>query len=482
MRSEANRPVTEPDVAIIGGGLAGLAAGVALADAGVHVQVFEATDALGGRARSVRDEATGDRVDIGPHIVLSEYRNFLRLLEVLGTRDALCWQGRRFITLVDEPRPVTIRTHRLPAPLHLLPDLLTAPQISFGDLLSNARLFWRTMRLRRDDLLALDALAADTYLARMHVSARFVDWFWRSAAMTIVNVPLERCSTAALLGFFRYMIGVAGFQVGLPGEALDALYAEQARAHIEARAGRVHLEATVRQLIDNGNALAGLRLADGSEVHARRCIVSVPPRELHALLPRAWTHRAELAPLGAIEPSPYVSVYLWFDRKLTQQRFWTKVYSPRTLNFDFYDLANIRRGWSGRGSLIASNIIYSTRIGAMSDADIVAATVRELGEYLPTVAAATLQHARVHRIPMAVPAAHPDVERARPAAKTTVEGLYLAGDWVDTGLPFSMESAVRAGWLAAEAVLADMCRPRTIASPLPEMEGIVRLVGGRAPR
>jgi len=118
----------------------------------------------------------------------------------------------------------------------------------------------------------------------------------------------------------------------------------------------------------------------------------------------------------------------------------------------------------------------------MSDADIVAATVRELGEYLPTVAAATLQHARVHRIPMAVPAAHPDVERARPAAKTTVEGLYLAGDWVDTGLPFSMESAVRAGWLAAEAVLADMGRPRTIASPLPEMEGIVRLVGGRAPR
>jgi 15-cis-phytoene desaturase len=299
--------------------------------------------------------------------------------------------------------------------------------------------------------------------------------------MTIVNVPLEKCSTAALLGFFRYMIGVSGFEVGLPAIPLGDLFAERARAYIESRGGRVHRQAPVQGLIGDERRVAGLRFADGHEVRTRRCIACVPPRELHALLPRAWSERAELAPSANMEPSPYVSVYLWFDRKLSLERFWTKVFSPQTLNFDFYDLSNIRRGLD-RGSLIASNIIYSARIGAMSDEDIIDATIRELAEYLPDAAAATVLHARVHRIPIAVPAAHPGVERARPSSRTSVEGLFLAGDWIDTGLPFSMESAVRAGWLAAEAVLADAGEPRAIASPLPEMEGFVRLVGGRAAR
>src|SRR3954469_9420069 len=187
IRRHPARPfVTETDVVIVGGGLAGLACGVALGDAGFRVALFEADDTLGGRARSWSDEPTGDRVDIGPHIFLSEYRNLLRLLDMLGTRDRLVWQGREFITLVDAPRPVTIRLHRLPAPLHMLPALLTVPQVSTRDLASNARVLWDVMRLRAADFRELDKITAETYLQRMRVRPRFVDWFWRSAAMAVV--------------------------------------------------------------------------------------------------------------------------------------------------------------------------------------------------------------------------------------------------------------------------------------------------------
>ncbi|MBW3550862.1 MAG: hydroxysqualene dehydroxylase HpnE [Proteobacteria bacterium] len=475
--------MTEPDAIVIGGGIAGLACALALGDAGLRVTLLEQSDSLGGRARSCTAAETGDRIDLGPHIMLTEYRNMLRLLGQLGTRDRVVWQQQQLLTLVGRPHPVTVRVHRLPAPLHLLPSLLGVPQVSLRDLASNARLFWRVARLGRADALRLDDTSAEDCLRAMGVSERFIEWFWRSAAMTVMNVPLERCSAGALLGFFRYLIGTSGFQVGFAGEGLGDLFAPPALRRIETVGGSVRLHTRVVRLTGTDRAACGVRLADGSELRARWCVAAVPPSCLAPLLPESWAARhAMIGDLASFAPSPYISSYLWFDRKLTRERFWSKVWSPDTLNYDFYDLSNIRPGWSERGSVIASNIIHSQRAEHLSDEQIVAATVRELAEFVPEAEQARVVHARVHRIPMAIPAPYPGSEQRRPATTTPIEGLLLAGDWVRTGLPASMESAVRAGWLAAEQVLAAANRPRQLVCPLPPMQGLVRLVGGRAAR
>lgn len=109
------------------------------------------------------------------------------------------------------------------------------------------------------------------------------------------------------------------------------------------------------------------------------------------------------------------------------------------------------------------------------------ATRREIAEYLPEAARGRIRHARVHRIPMAIPCPHPGTERKRLPARTALRGLFLAGDWTRTGFPASMESAVRSGWLAAEAVLADAGRPRRLALARNGPEGIAGLVR-RLPR
>jgi len=233
---------------------------------------------------------------------------------------------------------------------------------------------------------------------------------------------------------------------------------------------------------EDGSRASGVELSDGTRINARHVVSALPPAELAAVLPQSWrAQHTVFADLAQFAPSRYISNYLWFDRKLTQERFWAKVWSPRTLNYDFYDLSNIRAEISSRGSLIASNIIHSDRAETLSDDDIIAATLEEIGEYLPQVAQARLLHARVHRIPMAIPAPHPGSERLRPCQATPVEGLFLAGDWTRTGLPASMESAVRSGWLAAEQVLASAGRPCNVALPLPRMQGFVRLLAGPAP-
>jgi squalene-associated FAD-dependent desaturase len=471
--------MVETDVIVIGGGLAGLSCAVALCDRGLRVTVLEAGDAAGGRARSWTDAHSGDRIDIGPHILLSEYRNLLALLDRLGTRDRIVWQGRRFLTLVERPEPLVIRTHPLPAPLHLLPSLLKAPQASARDLLSNLGVFWRAMRLTDADVRALDRSDAESFLRGHGVSAHFIDWFWRSAAMTLMNVPLARCSAGALLQLFRYLIGVSGYQIGLAGIGLGDLFAPAAVKAIEAGGGRVRMRTPVAALLGDG-PVTGVRLEDGSELHARWCVAALPPRELHGLLPPALRERhAVFSTLPAFEPSPYVSTYLWFDRKLTHERFWSKTWSPGTLHYDFYDLSNIRPGWGPRASVIACNLIYSGRAAHLSDDEVIAAAVREVGEFAPGAADARVVHASVHRIPMAIPAPHPGTERLRPGAATPVERLLLAGDWLDTGLPCSMESAVRGGWLAAEQVLAAAGRPESIALPPPQAQGLVRWLGHR---
>ena len=137
------------------------------------------------------------------------------------------------------------------------------------------------------------------------------------------------------------------------------------------------------------------------------------------------------------------------------------MHDPNDYNCDFYDLSNIHRGWSDRPSMIASNIIYSHRAADLSDAEIVAETRRELGDFLPLAREAKLVHSVVNRIPMAIHCPHPGTESCRPPVKSPIDRLLLAGDWVDTGLPSSMESATRAGWLAAEAIIgrADLAQP-----------------------
>jgi uncharacterized protein with NAD-binding domain and iron-sulfur cluster len=202
------------------------------------------------------------------------------------------------------------------------------------------------------------------------------------------------------------------------------------------------------------------------------CIAALPAEDLRALIPDEWRSRPPFAGMAAFEPCPYVSVYLWFDRKLTDDQLWTRLYAPPGLTSDFYDLSNIRPALAGKHSLTASNIIYSHRAAGLDDDEIIVVTRQELAEFAPEAAAATILHARMHRVPLSIHCPRPGTETLRPSADTPLPGLWLAGDWTNTALPASMESAVRSGALAAERVLASFGHPDRVALPPPALEGL----------
>jgi phytoene dehydrogenase-like protein len=278
------------DVVIVGAGLAGLACGVALVDSGVSVVLLEQAATPGGRARSWTDSVTGDVIDIGPHLLHSEYRNMLALLERLGTGELITWQPRKLITVATKPRATVLRHRPLPPPLSLLPDLLRAPGLTLRDYLSNNRPTWRALKFGEEDVAGLDRLNAADYLRELGVSARFTEWYWAFIAMAVMNVPLERCSAAALLRVQSQLIGYRRLHFGFPAVGLAELYAPHAVRVIESGGSRVITSAQVRAIIGDA-AATGVVLADGTQISARFCVTAVPPAELASIIPAQWASR-----------------------------------------------------------------------------------------------------------------------------------------------------------------------------------------------
>ncbi len=413
------------DTVIAGGGLAGITAAVALANAGQRVALLESSSILGGRASSTIDATTGDAIAIGPHVLFSEYVNLLKLLRLLGTESKIVWDDERFTTEVKGTHEMVMRMSRLPAPFHFVPSLFRDRTLRNADWLSNAGITLYALSLREDDLLRLDRYRGIDVVRRFRVREAYIDRFWRYLALAIVNVPLEECSAGALLRTYRRLIGKRGYRIGFPDGGLGDLFAPAALRFLRERGSVVMTNARV--VSTDGPFV----LASGERFEGASYVIALPP--------------------PALEPVPYVSVYLWFDRKLTQRRFWSRVYAEGDLNLDFYDFSNI--GSRGGTSLIGSNIIGAARIGTLTDEEIVRRTLEELAEYLPHVRDARLVHSVVRRIPMAIHAAVPGSESARPRDVEVRRGVVVAGDWTQTGLPPSMESACFSGFRAAEVIL-----------------------------
>jgi uncharacterized protein with NAD-binding domain and iron-sulfur cluster len=468
---------TPCDAIVIGAGVAGLFCATALADAGLRVCVLEARGSAGGRARSWRDEAMDLEVDIGPHVVSSEHVNFMRMLRRLGTEDQVLWQPEPVVTLLDERERIAIPNVPWTPPLHGLPTVpKVLPRLGVAGALSHARLAWQAARITEQGSRSLDGVDAHQWLRSMGVAPRAIDWFWRSAMLALLNVPLEQCSATSAMRVFRLMLGRSGYHFGFPQAGLSRLYVDACTAAIRARGGEVRTGAAVRSLDVQGGRVRGVRLRSGDALHAPWCVLAVAPWNAAPLLAR--TREPLLASLqdraSRFLGTPYTCTVLALDRPLGPDRFWARVWNPRDLNTDFYDLSNIRPELQGGLSVIASNAIGPNARLEWTDAQVVARTMEELADFAPAAREARVLRACIHRVRAAIPQPRPGSESLRPPARTGVTGLLVAGDWTDTAVPCSMESAARSAALAAEVVLGG-----TLALPAPETHGLVGLLRKR---
>ena len=459
VESEAGRratldPEASPDVVVIGGGFAGLSAATALAERGVRVTVFEARPSLGGRATAFTDPATSERVDNGQHVLFGCYHETFRFLRRVGSSSTVRLQENLTITMIDAGgRQSRLACPPLPAPLHLAAGVMRWGALGWRDRVAAVRigtLLHRDPRAARsDNAPAAMGETVREWLVASGQPARVIEMLWEPLAVAALNQPIDQAAAAPFREVLRRMFSTnrQDAAVGLPQVPLDDMYVFPSRTYIERRGGSIRTSAPAAVVGGSGEACA-VRVHD-HELRPTAVVCAVPWYALPDVLPPVRSMRDLVEAARATPPSPIVTVNFWFDRRVTPGAF---IGLPGRHMQWVFDKQRLFGAATSHLSLVSSG---ADAIAARSNQELVALAMDEVSAALPAVRAATLLRAVVVRERRATFSLAPGAP-SRPGTRTPIPNLFLAGDWIDTGLPATIESAVESGHRAASAALEMM--------------------------
>ena len=423
-------------VIIVGGGVAGLSAATALAERGIRVLVLEARSTLGGRASTFTDPLTKERVDNGQHVLFGCYDETFRFLKRIGTEQNVRLQQRLEIAVIDrDGRATTLWCPPMPAPLHLLGGLFSWDALSWRDCLAATRIL--------PGVYGSPAFAGTVrqWLIARGQTQRLIELLWEPLAVAALNQSVDVAAADPFITVVRRLFRwrQRDSALAMPIRPLDELYADPSRRFVEQRGGMVRVGAPARvqldpdlQVIVRGESIAADAVICAVPWFALAETVIDPKRRVVDLLEAAQHTKA----------SPIVTVNLWFDRRVTPSAF---VGLPgRAMQWVFDKSALIGDGVSHL-SLVSSG---ADSLVARTNEELTRLALEELRAALPPARDAVLRRAVVVREKRATFSVAPGQPR-RPAMRTRVAGFVLAGDWIDTGLPATIESAAASGHAAA---------------------------------
>lgn len=460
-------------VAIIGGGLAGLASGCALADAGYAVTLFERRPYLGGRASSYEHPGTGEVIDNCQHVLLGCCTNLLDFYSRLGVAHKIRWFDQ--LTFIEPGgKSGTLQPSFLPAPLHASPAFLKFPLLSLRDKIGIARAM----------LAVLTGVPADdgqdflTWLRSHGQTQRAIDRFWVPVLLSALNEELDHVSVYYGAMVFRdsFLKSAQAGRMGIPTVPLSELYGVAAD-YIRSRGGQVHLRTAVEGFHQDGNRVC-VRIAEKQQMFDY-AISAVPFNGIARVLPEGAISDELRNVAARFESSPITGIHLWFDREVTPLEH--AVLLDRTIQWMFQKSKLLAgRAASGNespaaGSYLELVVSSSKSLMQKQRGEIVDLALRELAEFFPAVKNARLLKATVIKEVHATFSPVPGGDAYRPKPQTPWSKIFVTGDWTATGWPATMEGAVRGGYLSAEALTQAVGDSRKFLVPDLAPQGLMRL-------
>jgi squalene-associated FAD-dependent desaturase len=464
-------------VTIIGGGVAGMSAACALAEAGFEVHLVERRGYLGGRASSYLHPGIGEVIDNCQHVLFGCCTNLVGFYRRIGAAGRIRWTSEMTMIEPGGRRSKLGSTPFLPAPLHGLPRLLTAHAFTLADKLALARAFSAILKLD-PKVSSTESLAA--WLARNHQTQGAIDRFWRLVIASALNAEIECIALPYAAKVIRelFMNSAQAGAMGINTVPLSELYAG-VPAFLEQRNSAVHLNSNIESIDWDEETSEWVVQARSRLLSSHFLVLALPFESTAKLLPHmppAEGADALGAQLERHEHWPISSVHMWFDREITDLDH--AVLLDREIHW-LFNRGQVQPWRKVKGSYIELEVSASRSFAALDRREAIALALRELAEFFPAVSSAKLEKAALVKEVRATFGVPPNVDQFRPDAKSSPwPNCFLAGDWTATGWPSTMESAARSGHLAAEALCATAGAPRKFLVPDLKPRGLMRLVGG----
>jgi hydroxysqualene dehydroxylase len=432
-----------PRVGVIGGGLAGVAAALTLADAGAQVTLFERRPHLGGLTSSI--ERDGLSFDNGQHVFLgccSSYRAFIKRI---GASDQVFLQPKLDVPVLSpDGLHSSIRRMKLPAPLHLAFSLLRYRFLSLRERLGLLRAVMALQRLDLSDP-TLDTETFAAWLARHGQSPRAIDRLWNLIIQPTVNVSASDASLALAAQVFRigFLERADGADMGWSTVPLARLHGENAQRALSESGVTVLTNTSVTSFTRTPSGTFSV-LATEDPFIFDALIVATAPRVAATL--GALPGDDDLA--TRLGTSPIVNIHFVLDRKVTDLPMAACIDSPIEFFFDRTDASGVTSG-----QCLVISLSAADKYAAVGSSELVPMFFEALGDLFPQARDAVVTTSVVTREHGATFRGTPGIESMRPGNITSTPGLFLAGAWCSTGWPATMEGAVRSGNDAAREAL-----------------------------
>lgn len=419
---------------VIGGGFAGLTASVYLSDAGHSVELIEASPKLGGRAYSFKDKYTGDVIDNGQHIMMGCYKETLRFLSLIGAAGNIEIQKPlKVIFLKKNYQPFPLQASSAPYPFNLLCALFHYKALSRSNRL-NLLKFFSKLYLNHPD--RLKALSVKQWLQLELQNEEIIKSFWEILTEGVLNTSIEKASAKIFSDVLKeiFFKGTDAASIILPLKGLSETYTGQAAKYLSERAGSVSFSEKVEKIFVTDGKAESIKTDKRLIKDFDFIITAVPLHSLKKLEVK------EIFSELQFNYSTIVSIHLWLDKNPLEEKFYGLIDSK--IHWIFNHSKHI--------SLVISDADYLAKIDKK---EILEIALNELEKFTPikrfnVISSNIIKEKRATFVPSN------DIIDRRPQSKTKISNLFLAGDWTNTELPSTIESAVKSGRTAAELIIA----------------------------
>jgi zeta-carotene desaturase len=459
-------------VTVIGGGVAGMSAACALAEAGYRVQLVERRRYLGGRASSYLHPGVNEVIDNCQHVLFGCCTNMIAFYRRIGVEKKIHWTSE--MTMIEPGgRRSRLGPSWLPAPLHGVPKLLSANAFTREDKLALARAFRAMMKPIPPD--SRESLSE--WLRRHKQTTGAIERFWRLVIASALNADLDAISVPYAAKVIRelFMNSAEAGRMGMSSVPLSELYGS-AKTLLEERGSAVHLNSKVESAEwDEESSQWSVRTGTGMLV-SEFLVIALPFEGMQMLLPHITPaqHGEELARQTELFAHwPLCSVHLWFDRTITDLPH--AVLLDREIHW-MYNKSVLQPWRKHKGSYLELVQSASRDFAARDRNAAIQQALGELAEFFPEMKAAKLEKAALVKEVRATFGVPPGIDAARPSAISPWQNCFIAGDWAATGWPSTMESAARSGHIAADELCAMDGDMRRFLAPDLKPRGLMRFL------